>query len=163
MALVIVGLIINGALTIITAIAAIIAWRQRQDAVAARDDAREAADAAKKSAEALDRSADAQERLAKVAEAGQAKPPWKFEKVSGHRWKVTNQTGMNVDYVKIESRPEGFLQVEMTPPSHFDVAKDESFHFGFGGAVTDPASVNVTIEWRDPVTKMQKSAARTIP
>ncbi|WP_166871507.1 hypothetical protein [Salinibacterium sp. ZJ450] len=165
-------LITNIGLFAATVIAAIIAWRSVSDAREARDEAKRheaaalaaainAADAAVRSADEHKRAADALERQADIAESATAKPPWHMERVAKTRWKLTNQSGANADFVDIKGEPDGHLQVEDEQPWR-DIAKGASVFFQFGGGMTDPGSINVRINWRDPI-KGGREAVVTIP
>lgn len=156
-------LFVNIGLFIATVIAAIIAWKQTSLAIAAKNDAVKAqntaedhASSAARSATAGERSAAAQEqqtRLAEEAAARAAARPWSVEKTAAHRWTLTNDSGLNVDFVRVESDPIGHLH---HAPSNAVVRNGESVWFEFGGGMADPASVNVVISWRSPVTRMQE-------
>ena len=152
---------------LIAAISAIIAWKQTALAISAKDDAETARDAASRyvtaaevSAGASQRSASALERHATAVEAQAKKAPWAVKKVSEHRWEITNQTGFNVDFVSVQSRPEGLVQQEWTTGP--DVPNQTSIFLRFGGGLTDPVSVNATLQWRPGDSEMAAEMTFTL-
>jgi len=163
------SLIVNGGIFVATVIAGIIAWKQatiaidaKKDAIEAQNTAKEHADAAARSATAGERSAEALEKQASLAEAAAARvaaKPWSIAKSGNHRWKLTNDSGMNLDFVLVESDPKGHLD---GAPQHVDVKNGGSVSFGFGGGMTDPTSVNIVVSWRSPLTKMAEKQHFTI-
>lgn len=153
--------IINGALLLITAIGTIIAWYQANQAIKARNDASRSLAAAESSATAAGRSAAALERVADATDRSLSGDPWQVRPAGKHRWSVTNISGLNVDFVLIESVPPHVIQPEQA--DHVDVANGGSIYFQFGGGATDPTSANVTVKWRSPVSKMQESFHFSVP
>jgi type III secretory pathway component EscV len=155
-----VSVIVNLGILAVAIVAAVIAVFQVVEARKARDDARtardEAADherqaleAARAAANASTRSATAQERIAEIAEeTANPRPAWLVSKVGTTRWKVTNNTGVNVDFVMISSKPDGYITTEHPQGMPQDVTKGGSLYFDFGGGMDDPSSVNVKITWR---------------
>lgn len=146
------AIIIELGLFAATVIAAIVAWRGVKDARDARDDAQGAAVEANKIAlqvaSATTRTAEAQERIAAAAERPSIEP-WLVEQMSAHRWKVTNNTGQNVDFVSLGSRPDGVIHTEHRAEVPQNVGRGESLYFGFGGGMADPPSMNLKVVWRD--------------
>ena len=156
------GLVIDGGVLIIAAIAAIIAWKQAKTAIEAKDETAELLQAARDSAEAAGRSAGALERTADVAERGEQRDPWQVRRLSAHRWSVTNVSGLNLDFATLESSPAGVIHIE-GGSAHRDVPNGTSVYFGFGGGVADPSSANVTVKWRSPISRMQEEFHFSIP
>ncbi len=155
---------INLGLFVATVIAAIIAWQGVKDARDARDEAAEhsamAAAAAAKSAHAQTRAADALERQAEFA-VSQATPiPWIVEQYSRTRWKVRNNSGTAFTKVELASDPDGHVQLLTEIPSRLRAG--EAFFFDFGGGMTDPSFVRVTLSWVDE-TGAGHSDTWTIP
>ena len=158
-------MIVNLGIFVATVIAAIIAWRGVGGARLARDEANAAAERATAAAES---SAESQERLATateehvriVQEATSPREPWRLTKVGQHRWELTNLMGVNVDMVHLTSRPEKLIQLEAD--DWCDVADGTSIFFQFGGGFTDPASLNVTVNWRQPGRNGREAWTRSI-
>lgn len=160
------SVIINVGLFIATVIAAIIAWRGVVDAREARDEAKDAAEraatAAESSATAQGRIAEATEKHAALVEAATApREPWRLSKVGEHRWQLTNLTGVNVDFVHLSSKPEGHLQLDGAN-DYCDVRNGASVFFIFGGGFSDPSSLDVTVQWRQPGVDGQPEWTRSI-
>lgn len=155
-----VAVLIAAGTMLFNGILATVAWGRANEAREARDEAKQHLEAVKLTAAAADRSAVALERQAAAAESGVRRDPWVIEKAGAHRWKVTNRTGHNVDFVMLRAR--GRAQIDVESADHCDVDRGASVFFHFGGALTDPASATVEISWRDPFTRMQESFVFTI-
>lgn len=149
--------LINLGLLGVTAVGVWVAILQAKHATEAKDKAAghemralEASEsAAASAAEAVAehrRAADALTRQAEAAEAALPRKEWLIERLSTERWKVTNRTGENVEFVAIGGRPDGYLQVE--GPDLANVGDGQSAYFQFGGGFGDPSSLNVKIAWR---------------
>lgn len=159
--------ILNLALLLVTGIGVLVAILSAVDARRSRDQAGIYEKAALKSKDeaivAAKRSADALERQADAAEATLEKEPWQIYRASEHRWKVTNNTGNAINYVRIQGKPAGHLTVEgQSEGAFFDLGKGASVFIQFGGGVVDPSSLHVTIDWRS-VEGTGESTAFTLP
>ncbi len=145
--------IINLCLLLVTGIGVIVSILAAVDARSSRDQAsvyeQSALQAKRAATAAAERGANALERQAAAAEAALTRPDWGVDPVSRHRWKVTNDTGNAAGFVRVHGRPPGHLTVEgQSEGAFFDVGKGASFFIGFGGAISDPSSLDITIDWR---------------
>lgn len=152
--------LINLGIFVATVIAAIVAWRGVRDAQIARDASSDHEAAALQHAEAAaasaGESAAAQQRTAEALEEAnrreaardEARVPWQVARVSSDRWRVTNNTGGQADFVTVEVIPPATATME-DGFSMRDVPPGQPFFVHFGGGMTDPATATLRIVWRD--------------
>jgi hypothetical protein len=160
------SIFINLGIFVVTAIAAIIAWRGVRDAQIARDDAaaheaqalahaERAAFAATQSAAAQGRAALALEDANRREEARDAqRTPWTVQKAGSGRWRVTNNTGGIATDVEFD--PVGGESIQMEDQlQHRDVSASQPVFIHFGGSVSDPPTATLRAEWNDSFDRAQ--------